>query len=287
MAMRVLVTGASGFIGSKCATHLLERGHEVIGTSSRGGAYVPMDLTHRDTVIRTVERLCPDVILHAASYSNADQCEANADTAQRVNVLGTENIALGAAAVGAHLLFTSSVYVFDGESGFYSASDTPNPINTLGRTKLAAERALQRLLPGFGIVRFGITYGYNGPGCRNGFLDRILEGGILEVNNDQLRQPILIEDLAILLCELAERRSTGFYHAAGSEVMTKHQLAKGLASLVPDNCEIVAVPAARQFAPRPRIGTLEPTRGVTGFRSLEEGLVLLRTQLARDEAFRR
>ncbi len=107
--MRVLITGAGGQLGHDLVDAFAD--HEVFAASRAA-----LDVTDRDAVVGTVTTLAPDVIVHAAAWTAVDACEADADRAFLVNALGTRHVADGAARVGAHVVYISTDYVFDGSA---------------------------------------------------------------------------------------------------------------------------------------------------------------------------
>ncbi|MBI2548749.1 NAD(P)-dependent oxidoreductase [Candidatus Woesearchaeota archaeon] len=286
---RVLVTGANGFLGAKMRT-LFATAHEVIGTySSRpqeGLAY--LDITNREQTITAIRDWRPEVIIHTAAFSNADKCERDPETAGKINTEGTANVAAGAYEAHSRLVFTSSAYVFDGRQGDYSEEDVPCPLNVLGKTKLAAEEAILSTLgvrERYLILRFAISYGYNGPGYDNGFFGEIMKRKPLRVNHDQLRQPLLIDDLAVVISGLLEREVTGIVHVAGPEKRTKYELGGFLEDIVREHTEpSLLTPGTSEddFAPRPTYGTLQTGKLLEygmHLRSVAEGITIVRSQL--------
>ena len=77
--MKILVTGASGLLGRKVSELALERGHEVYSVYNKHevefGIPVKLDLTDRDGILKVLFRSKPDVVIHAAAYTNVDACE--------------------------------------------------------------------------------------------------------------------------------------------------------------------------------------------------------------------
>lgn len=131
--MRVLLTGGSGRLGTELRALL-------------PGAVAPpsaeLDVTDAAGVLGTVERERPDVIVHAAAYTDVGGAERERETCWRVNVVGTRHVAAAANAVGATLVHISTDYVFSGETGGYREDDTPGPVvNYYALTKLVAEEA--------------------------------------------------------------------------------------------------------------------------------------------------
>jgi dTDP-4-dehydrorhamnose reductase len=91
-----------------------------------------------------IQKLGPQWIVNAAAYTAVEQAEGDEDTAQTVNEQAPAVIAEEAKKIGAALIHYSTDYVFDGsKKSPYEETDTPNPINVYGKTKLGGERAIQ------------------------------------------------------------------------------------------------------------------------------------------------
>ncbi len=154
--MKILITGASGFIGGAIVAEALARGHEVWAavrpTSSRERLADPrlhvveLDFADRDALRQRLAGLRPDCLIHAAG---ATKC-LHADDFYRANTTATRNIAEAFAdcgAAGGHMVFLSSLSVLgpvrDGQPGTaLCEADEPRPDTHYGRSKLLAEQAL-------------------------------------------------------------------------------------------------------------------------------------------------
>ena len=131
--MKILLTGGSGRLG----TELLALLPGVVAPTSG-----EMNLNNAEQVLEVVRRERPDVIVHAAAYTNVGAAERERQVCWNTNVVGTRNIARAANAVGAKLVHISTDYVFSGEQGDYREEDTPGPVvNYYALTKLVAEEA--------------------------------------------------------------------------------------------------------------------------------------------------
>lgn len=125
----------TGQLGHDVVKELVARGHTAIGSGGRAGSdiqenyggvsdgtavttvpYVQLDITERDAVIRTIEDIKPDAIIHCAAWTAVDAAEDEENQAkvQAINAVGTQNIADAAKAVDAKMLYLSTDYVFDG-----------------------------------------------------------------------------------------------------------------------------------------------------------------------------
>ena len=131
--LKLLLTGGSGRLGSELRDLL----PGLVAPSSS-----EMNITDLDSVLAFTRRERPDVIVHAAAYTNVSGAETDRHKCWAVNVIGTRHMALAANQVGAKLVHISTDYVFDGEQGNYRESDTPGPaVNYYSLTKLVAEEA--------------------------------------------------------------------------------------------------------------------------------------------------
>lgn len=142
--MKVLLTGGSGRLGQE----LLGLLPEVVAPPRAG-----LDVTSWESVSEGVRAAQPQLIVHAAAYTDVAGAETHRDACWRVNVVGTRHVARAAAEVGAKLVHISTDYVFSGEGGGYREADTPGPaVNFYALSKLVAEEAA-RAAPRHLIIR--------------------------------------------------------------------------------------------------------------------------------------
>src|SRR5204863_9922586 len=95
-------------------------------------AFHQVDVTDAEQTRRLLGETAPDVVVHTAAMTDVDGCERDPDAAWRLNVQGTESVAVAAAQVGARIVHLSTEYVFDGTAGPYSEDASPNPISVYG-----------------------------------------------------------------------------------------------------------------------------------------------------------
>lgn len=286
--MKVLVTGSSGLLGSKLLPILSSRGWSVVAVYNRheppglsGVKRVRLDITDTLRLEDLILKEEPDAIVHAAAYTDVDGCEVNRDYAWRVNVDATRSVMRAARVVNAYLIYVSTDYVFDGEKGLYKETDTPNPINYYGLTKLVGEEIVKSSDILYAVVRTSAIYGVAGGGKR-GFavyaLERLLEGREVYALVDQYVSPTYNGLLAEAIAEMIEARPMGALHVAGPR-MSRYEFAAALARAVGAPVELVK-PARmsdmKWVARRPRDSSLDTTRARrlldTRFYSLDDSL---------------
>jgi len=290
--MKILITGANGFLGYYLVEQLLTKSFSVTATG-KGECrlpfthdshfqWLPMDFTDPFSIHDVFENIKPDVVIHAGAMSKPDECEVDQMKAYLVNVEGTVQLLINSADLKSFFVFLSTDFVFDGERGMYEEDDKPNPVNYYGRTKLEAEEAVKEYEFNWAIVRTVLVYGKNHSGHSNILKivkEKLEKGEEYSVVDDQLRTPTYVEDLAKGIVSIIERKATGIFHLSGKDVLTPYQMAiKTADHLRLDSSVIKKVTAASFSQPAkrpPKTGfIIDKARKELGYEpmSFEEGL---------------
>lgn len=212
--MKILVTGASGQLGSDVMKVLSANGDECTGTSS-----LQLDITDREAVVGYIAELRPDAVIHCAAWTKVDLAEDEPERCFAVNAGGTENVALACREVSAKMMYISTDYVFDGSgTDCYEADSPVRPVNTYGESKLAGEQAVQRLLDKYFILRTSWAFGHNGDNFIRKILSLAEKRHELMVVDDQVGSPTYTADLAELISEMIRTDRYGIYHAANEGI---------------------------------------------------------------------
>jgi len=233
--MRILVTGASGLLGSSFVMKFAPR-HEIHSIYHRhappAGIPVALDLTDFDRLDRTVKDIRPDVILHAAALTDVDLCEREKELAMKVNSETTARLASLAKEYGIFMVYVSTDYVFDGNRGLYKEDDDPNPTNHYGYSKLKGEEAIKQIAEQACIVRASVIYGSRPSGGKVNFalwlIDKLRKNERVSTLVDQHVSPTLSSDLAEMLNEVIQHRLTGIYHLSGATRISRYEFAQRL-----------------------------------------------------------
>jgi len=209
----------------------------------------------------------PELVLHAAAWTDVDGAEGNPQDAAAVNVGGTRN----ASDLGAPLVYYSTDYVFDGTKNEpYVESDSPNPLSAYARTKLHGEGAAGERA---WIVR---SSGLFGPGGRN-FVDAILglarEGADIRVVDDQRTAPTYVGHLAAATRELLER-PFGVWHLAADGDCTWAEFAEAIVEEAGVNANVVRISSDELARParRPAYSVLRSEKGAPRLPHWRDGL---------------
>jgi dTDP-4-dehydrorhamnose reductase len=239
--MRILVTGSNGLLGRKLSDLIgLNTSHELIRTarspeSETGlpGVYCPMDITDHAAVNNALRQTSPDVIIHAAAMTQVDDCETRKDDCWKNNVTATEYLLNAASGIGAHFIYISTDFIFDGSHGPLDENAEPAPVNFYGESKLAAEKLVMQYPGPWAILRTVLVFGITPGAVRNNIVTWVkgnLESGKkIKVVCDQWRTPTLAEDLAMGCLLTAEHRAQGVFNVSGKELLTPYDMAMQVA----------------------------------------------------------
>ena len=243
--MRVLLTGAGGRLGRVLHLALAgvvppggTPGSPVRSASAASAVVVAADrrqlpINERGSVLEAVDAIRPDVIVHAAARTDVDGCEGDPEGAFRVNALGTRHLAEAAGRVGAHLVYISTDYVFDGMTpssfdgrpGNYREWDPTQPLSVYGESKLAGERECP---PSATIVRTSWLAGPFGESAIGRVLKLARAEAPLRFVTDQRGSPTFAVDLAVTVTTLALERLPGVFHVTNGGSASRFELAQAV-----------------------------------------------------------
>ena len=229
---KILVTGGSGYLGQHLCQLAEKRG--TLFTTYRthpkniiAGEAHALNITDASAVFTLIEKLAPDAIIHTAAR-NPGQDDAQM---MAINRDGSKHIAKAAQAIGARLVHVSTDTVHAGTHAPYAADASPSPITPYGRSKAAAETAVQEACFAAAIVRTSLIYGVQtmDRGTAS-FVKRLNAGETLTLFQDQIRQPVWIETLSQALLKLAleEIDIHGTLNVVGRQVLSRETFGRML-----------------------------------------------------------
>jgi dTDP-4-dehydrorhamnose reductase len=208
------------------------------------------DLTDRDQVLGAVCGFEPDLVLHGAAFTAVDLCETEPETAYRVNALATRFLADGARRVGAHVVYVSTDYVFDGtKAGPYVEWDQPNPQSVYGASKLGGEREID---PGWTIARTSWVCSAHGNNMVKTVLRLAGEHDTLSFVDDQIGHPTFASDLAAKVVQLGVARAPGVFHVTNQGAVSWYEFVREIFSAAGhDPDRVHPITTAELDPPRP------------------------------------
>jgi len=258
--MRVLIIGASGFIGHYLRRRLLQKsGFDVTSTyNSRAPkdidqSWYPLEITDHHRLDQIFQKVRPEVVVLLAAIADVKTCEMGPERATEVNVDGARQVARLCKQHHARLIFLSSEYVFRGDRGNYHEDDSPDPNTHYGRTKWEAELAVAEEASQWGIVRTSLVYGWPITGRQNlatVIIDRLKNGESYEGDTGTYRTPIYVEHLTEGIMQLVANYHPGISHLAGADWMNMYQFGHAVAGAFDLDSRLVnPVPVSADLPP--------------------------------------
>ena len=205
--------------------------------------YPEIDLTRPDTLDGIFQEIHPAIIVNATAYTAVDQAESKPDVCMSINAQAPGIMAEAAAELGSVFIHYSTDYVFDGEKGSpYVETDSPNPLNIYGQSKLSGEKAVSQAGGASLVLRTSWVYSLR----RDSFVTKVLQWARqqpqLSIVSDQIGNPTWARALAEISAQvlaiasagsqahafeyIQERR--GIYHLAGSGMASRLEWAQAI-----------------------------------------------------------
>ena len=265
---KLFITGADGLLGKEIH-RTFSSAYEILATDS-----ADCDVTSPEACMRHIGEFLPDVVLHCAAYTDVDRAEQEEGIAFDINAGGTRNMAVACREHRALLVTFGTDYVFDGTSKRpYEENDPTRPLSAYGRSKLAAEQALQEIAPDFLLLRTQWLFGAPGRNFALSVLARAEKGEELKVVSDQRGSPTYTRDLADAVQRLLDAGARGIFHFSNEGETTFYDYAAfllGHAGLSRAKLSAISspdLPREAYPAPRPAYAVLskEKYRKTTGF----------------------
>lgn len=229
--MKILLIGKNGQVGWELNRTLLPLG-EVVAID-----YPEIDLSEGRDIEKWLIDVKPDIVINAAAYTGVENAELEKDQAFAVNGKAPGMLAEMAKSIGAAFIHYSTDYVFDGEKGEpYLESDQANPINVYGRSKLAGERAIQKVDGEYLIFRTSWVYSMRRPCFVTKSLSWARKHKELRIVDDQIASPTWCRMLAQITAQIVSmgiqnnwesiKENKGIYHIAGKGSVSRFEWVK-------------------------------------------------------------
>ena len=234
--MKYLVTGSGGLIGNQLV-YDLEKSGEIVYSCYNDikpvyGIPIKLNLLNFENISKIFKKIQPDIIIHSAALTDVEKCEVDLELANSLNVKATEVIAKEVEKISSYLMYISTDYVFDGKTGLYGETDSTNPLNNYGKTKLLGEKFIEDETSKWSIIRTSTPFGVHP--FKKTFPVWIYEN--LKINKkinileDQFTSPTYVPNLSKMILEIISRRLEGFFHLSGSTKISRFEFAKMIAA---------------------------------------------------------
>ncbi len=217
--MKLLCIGKSGQVAQALAEQSASKGVECLCLGRP-----ELDLLSYDSVASALDQAQPSVVVNAAAWTDVDGAESHRDAAFALNVQAVQNLAEQCADRGLPLIHLSTDYVFDGSGRKpWLETDSTNPLNVYGASKLAGEQAIRRALPAHVILRTAWVYSPFGRNFVKTMLRLAETRGAAKVVDDQIGAPTSALDIADAILLIARQIAAapapsifGTYHFAAA-----------------------------------------------------------------------
>jgi len=226
--MKILITGANGYVGMGLLKNLRLKEHEIIPVGFDVGYnlnnFHNLDLSEISKACAYIENVQPDVIIHLAGNKDVAKCESDKVFSRKINYEISKNIVEQCAVRKIRLIYISTDYVFNGMGGSYSEVSCPMPTTQYGKDKLAVENMAVKVLSNCAIVRSAGIFG-----LKNDFVGTVI--GSLKTKSsfnaytNLINSPTFIKDLSSMLQLIVIKGYTGIFHCAGSESISRYNFA--------------------------------------------------------------
>ena len=262
----ILVTGSRGQLG-RAINEVMDYNNDymIINTGKKEiidkklGQILKLDICNKDEVDRIVDIYHPDIVINCAAHTAVDLCETDVESAYKINVGGTENLAKASKNIGAKFFQISSDYVFDGKSRVpYTEDIEPNPQSVYAKTKYESEKLVVNICDKYFVLRTAWMYG-EGKNFVQTMLKLIDNQDVIKVVNDQYGTPTSAKAVAKLIKYLIDSEKYGLYHATCEGSTSWYEFANEIFKYTNKNANVIPINSSDYplMAKRPSYSVLE------------------------------
>jgi len=231
MSQKILLIGGSGVIGFQLLKYFINNEFDVEFSYYKNSVPIKkgrnyLDITDKDSTLKLISNINPDLIIHTAALANVDLCETNHELANSVNVLGTENILEGCKLTKSKIVYISTSYVFDGKKEEYFEDDLTSPSTYYGKTKEESEKQIKNSGLNFLILRTDQPYywteRWQGINSVVRVIQTIKSSKPFEEITDWYSNPTYIPNFVEGTMKLIQINTKGIYHLVGSDFISRY-----------------------------------------------------------------
>ena len=240
MNQKLLVTGASGFLGWNLCQQA-QSNWEVYGTYFSHEVKIPRvtlfktDLKDYAALNELFNSIKPDAVIHTAAASKPNYCQTHRQEAYAINVDAAVNIARLCSERSIPCAFTSTDLVFDGKNPRYKESDPVCPINYYGEQKAIAEQKMSEIYPAIALCRMPLMFGAPSPvspSFLQGMVNNLKTGKEVNLFTDEFRTPASARAASEGLLLAVEKQVKGVLHLGGKERISRYNFGLLLADIL-------------------------------------------------------
>lgn len=290
--VRIMITGA-GNLGVEIFEYFQKQDNYIPLLVTLSSNYIPSkfrvvenvlrgDITASDEMESIFSNFTPHLLVHTAALTDVEECEAYPDLAHDVNVQGTGLLSRLCKVRNVPMFYISTDQVFGGRKGSYSEIDVPAPINEYGKSKLAGEMMVRKILfEKFAIFRTSFLYNCNFRGYDfiSYVVSHLRKGQDIFCDNFRLVRPTPCYCFGKVVENIFSRQLWGLYNICGQTIGTPHEIAYKCAEVLSLDKRLIHLRNEPQIynARRPisSLLSLKKAEDVLGFvpPTLEDGLL--------------
>jgi dTDP-4-dehydrorhamnose reductase len=262
---RLLITGANGMLGS-AVQHFLRNDFEIIASSRS-----ELDIQNFAIAKEYLQKLQPDIILHAAAYTNVEEAERQPQDCYSVNYNGTLNLINAAKGFTNKFIYISSTGNYgNAKTEPYAEYDDVVPTTVYHKSKYLGEKLVQELCADFLILRTGWLFGGSTEHKKNFVYNRYKEAiSKREIYSDpfQTGNPTNTSDVANQIKKLIDETVTGIFNIVSEGNCSRYEYVKEIIAAYGLNCAVK--PTEKPFE---RLAKVSPNEAAVNFNLSQMGI---------------
>ncbi len=285
--IQIIVTGASGLLGSQLVRTFKEQGHEVLAVFNQKPELITSDVNKvqcdifsEEAVLSLKEYIKPSsLIIHCAAITAVDLCEKDKELCKAVNIDGTKNICKLARQTKSQLIYISTASVFDGKKGNYKEPDKTNPINYYNFSKVEGERSVLEYERGIVIrtIPLGLHLAGRKPASFLEWLVNSFKNDLdVDLFTDVRINPLTTTTIADLIAKIPSLMDRGLLHLGSRDVVSKADIGLKVVGFFPKyggKINLISLNENNQnFASRPKEMWLNVDKALSFGLNLPEAL---------------
>ncbi|MEX2192358.1 MAG: SDR family oxidoreductase [Nitrosarchaeum sp.] len=303
MKEKLFVLGIGGLTGSKFS-EVARDDFEIFGSYNFRDPKlsfinsVSLDITNASKIEQILEKIKPDVVINTTGINNVDYCEKHTEETRKINVLAVKEICKITKKMGIKLVQLSSDSVFDGNKQLpYVETDSSNPINYYGKTKLESENIVLENTDNV-VVRASVLYGYllrniaelessskKSINFGQWLINKLIAKEKVRIITDEYSSPIIADDFARSILHLIKHNAKGIFHSAPKLQITRYDFSIEIAKALSLPLELIEPVSNMELGRNVNTGTNKCLNSEKlsknlnyKFLTLDESLDLLKTQ---------
>ncbi len=219
---KILIVGAEGQLGSEFKKQLGALNYDYLAPNEKD-----CNITDYNQIKELYKSFKPTITINCAAYNAVNEAEDEIETAFKINHHAVRSLAEVNDSFGCKLIHYGTDYVFDGKKmDLYSETDSTNPLNVYGKSKLAGEQVVLNCNPNFLVFRLSWVIGRG----KQNFLFKLSEWAknqsVLKISSDEVSVPTFTNEIVKLTLSSIKQDLSGLYHMTNSGYASRYELAR-------------------------------------------------------------